>query len=71
MGRLLAFALISEIPFNFMTGGGWLYPYHQNVLWTFLIAIICMIGIDKMPLKHGGALATQKCQVTLKIGNSE
>ena len=47
MGRLLAFALISEIPFNLMTSGGLLYPYHQNVLWTFLIAIICMIGIDK------------------------
>lgn len=47
MGRLFVFALISEIPFNLMTGGGWLYPYHQNVLWTFLIAIVCMIGIDK------------------------
>ena len=47
MGRLFVFALISEIPFNLMTGGGWVYPYHQNVLWTFLIAILCMIGIDK------------------------
>lgn len=54
MSRLLVFALISEIPFNLMTGGGWLYPYHQNVLWTFLIAIICMIGIDKIKVssKH-------------------
>lgn len=50
MGRLLVFALISEIPFNLMTGGGWLYPYHQNVLWTFLIALICMIGIDKIKI---------------------
>lgn len=47
MGRLLAFAFITEIPFNLMAGGGVLYPYHQNVLWTFLIAILCMIGIDK------------------------
>lgn len=47
MGRLFAFALITEIPFNLMTGGGLLYPYHQNVLWTFLIALLCMIGIDK------------------------
>lgn len=47
MGRLFVFALLSEIPFNLMTGGGWVYPYHQNVLWTFLIAILCMIGIDK------------------------
>ena len=48
MGRLLVFALISEIPFNLITGGGWLYPFHQNVLWTFLIAIVCMLGIDKV-----------------------
>ena len=52
MGRLFAFALISEIPFNLMTGGGWLYPYHQNVLWTFLIAIICMTGIDKIKVSR-------------------
>ncbi|OUP25187.1 hypothetical protein B5F28_02580 [Gemmiger sp. An194] len=30
------------------SGGRWLYPYHQNVLWTFLIAIVCMLGIDKI-----------------------
>ena len=48
MGRLFVFALISEIPFNFVMGGNWLYPYHQNVLWTFLIAIICMVGIDRI-----------------------
>ena len=47
IGRLLAFAFTTEIPFNLMAGGGVLYPYHQNVLWTFLIAILCMIGIDK------------------------
>lgn len=52
VARLLAFALISEIPFNLMTGGGWLYPYHQNVLWTFLIALICMIGIDKIKISN-------------------
>lgn len=48
IGRLFVFALISEIPFNLVTGGDWLYPYHQNVLWTFLIAIICMVGIDRI-----------------------
>lgn len=36
--RLVAFALISEIPFNLVTGGIF-NPVHQNVLWTFLIAI--------------------------------
>lgn len=37
--RLLVFALLSELPFNYAIGGRWLYPIHQNVLWTFLIAI--------------------------------
>jgi len=37
--RLLIFALISEIPFNLMYGNSIIYPFHQNVIWTFLIAI--------------------------------
>lgn len=37
--RLLAFALITEIPFNLMVGGRVFYYPHQNVLWTFLIGI--------------------------------
>lgn len=39
MLRLLIFAVISEIPFNLMYGAEVIYPYHQNVLWTFLIAL--------------------------------
>ena len=37
--RLLIFAVISEIPFNLMSGSRLFYPIHQNVLWTFLIGI--------------------------------
>lgn len=37
--RLLAFAIISEIPFNIAMGSRLFYPIHQNVLWSFLIAI--------------------------------
>ena len=40
--RLLAFALLSEVPFDLMYSGRPVYPYHQNVLWTFLIAFGCM-----------------------------
>lgn len=39
MRRLLFWAVLSEIPFNLMCGGGISYPYHQNVLWTFLISL--------------------------------
>ena len=37
--RLLLFAIISEIPFNLMMGSSLFYPIHQNILWSFLIAL--------------------------------
>lgn len=49
--RLLIFALISEVPFDLMYGGTVFYPFHQNVLWTFLIALPghCSHGMGKTP----------------------
>lgn len=38
-GRLLLCAILSEIPFDLVMGGTVFYPFHQNVLWTFLIAL--------------------------------
>ena len=40
--RLLIFALVSEVPFDLLAAGRPVYPFHQNVLWTFLIALGCM-----------------------------
>ena len=37
--RLTGFAILSEIPFNLVMSGSFFYPFHQNVLWTFLIAL--------------------------------
>lgn len=37
--RMFVFALISEIPFNLMMEHRFMNPFHQNVLWTFLISI--------------------------------
>lgn len=38
--RLFLFACVSEIPFNLMYADSIIYPFHQNVLWTFLIALL-------------------------------
>lgn len=38
--RLFIFALISEIPFNLMYASSIIYPFHQNVIWTFIIALL-------------------------------
>lgn len=46
MLRMLIFAVISEIPFNLLCAGQVRYPYHQNVLWTFLLAL-CGLTIMK------------------------
>ena len=48
MLRMLIFALISEIPFNFFYGGAAIYPFHQNVLFTFLLALCLMAGVEKV-----------------------
>ena len=50
--RMLIFAVISEIPFNMiMSGGGMFYPYHQNVLWTFLIALMGLSAVESVRKK--------------------
>ncbi len=50
--RMLIFAAITEIPFNLMFAGGLIYPFHQNVLWTFLLGIAC-IHLNEKARKNG------------------
>ncbi len=45
LGRIALFALISEIPFNLMHDGYWI-SFMQNVLWTFLLALLAMKLLD-------------------------
>ena len=49
--RMLLFALISEIPFNLMMGGSVFYPFHQNVLWTFLMGLGTLRWLDAIRSK--------------------
>ena len=49
--RMFLWALASEIPFNLMYGGAAFYPFHQNVLWTFLISLALISLIDQCRAK--------------------
>lgn len=44
--RMLVFALISEVPFDLIYSGAFFYPFHQNVLWTFLLGLLCLKGFE-------------------------
>ena len=47
---LAVFALISELPWNFVHGGGWLYA-SQNVFFTLLLGYLALCLIEA-PKKH-------------------
>lgn len=44
--RMFLWALVTEVPFNLMYVGGAVYPFHQNVLFTFCLALLCMAWIE-------------------------
>lgn len=45
--RLFIFGLISEIPFNLMAYSTVFFPFHQNVMFTLLLGLLCINEIDK------------------------
>ena len=49
--RMLAFAALSEVPFDLFYGGTVLYPFHQNVMFTFVLAILLLLGVEKFRKK--------------------
>lgn len=68
MLRLFVFALISEIPFNLMYGATIFYPYHQNVIWTFLIALSGIWLIDRAKQRFTGWLWTPIAALIVLLG---
>lgn len=49
--RLLIWALVSEIPFDLMYASTPFFPYHQNVLWTFLLSQLIISLIERCRLR--------------------
>lgn len=56
--RMFAGALIAEIPFDLMYGETLVYPFHQNVLWTFLISLLLIRLIDECRSRFGKVIST-------------
>ena len=52
--RMLVFALISEIPFNYLYYSSPVFPFHQNVMFTIFIALLLMLGLEKVRSKGMG-----------------
>ena len=55
--RLLAFALVSEIPFDLMYASTVFYPFHQNVMFTLLLGLLAVRGLDRARRKRTAGAA--------------
>ena len=45
--RLLVFACVSEIPFDLMYASTAFYPFHQNVMFTLLLGLAAIWGLER------------------------
>ena len=50
--RMVLFALLAELPFDLLWSGTLWDPTQQNVLWTFVLALLCLWGIQWTAAKH-------------------
>ena len=55
-GRLFVFALLSEIPFDLVFRGRWLEFGYQNVMFTLLIGLLCIMAYESVLEKWQGHL---------------
>lgn len=62
--RMLVFALLSELPFNLLAANQLFYPFHQNVMFTFLIALLLMWWMERAKQSKGKfAAVTAVCVI--------
>ncbi len=66
--RIFFFAVISEVPFNLLYNGTVIYPFHQNVLWTFAVSLLCMRWIDYVRRKRSFVTAVLMSAGILLLG---
>jgi len=59
--RLAIFAIISEIPFDLAFHNELIYSRAQNVMWTFLIAVVMLYVMQKTKLNAAKAILITVC----------
>lgn len=59
--RMFIAACVSEIPFDLMYNGLPFYPFHQNVMFTYCIAILGMWAMDTVRKKLSRPAAILSC----------
>ena len=52
-GRMLAFALVSELPFDLAFFHTLIYRGHQNVYWTLALGVLAMAGLKRFEKENG------------------
>lgn len=65
--RLFLWALVSEVPFDLMYGGSAFYPFHQNVLFTFCLAL-CLLALLERAREKSRPLFLLLVPVTFAAG---
>jgi hypothetical protein len=66
--RMFVFALLAEIPYDLMKTGMPVEWYDQNVIWTFLIALLCICLIRIAKVKEKKWLYVCACIVACLLG---
>ena len=66
--RVFAGAVFAEVPFNLMYGGSFIYPFHQNVLWTFLIALLLITFLEEFKKRFGAVPALAFSPIPIFLG---
>lgn len=71
MGRLLIFALISEIPFDIALYSETFYWGHQNIFWTLLLGVLVLFLVDRLPQRWMGFLAGVAIIILAQVVNTD
>lgn len=65
--RLLSCAVISEIPYNYMISGNFLFSGAQNIFWTLLLGVLMMKCLQLAVVRYPGAMGKQLQLVIIVI----